>query len=146
MISIFNIVYQNGELASEKCTFFGVTIDTIFTVFTTIIIFFLGYIFNKKVERDKENNRMKELEGYFLKLIELLDSPIKKQIDSFVSLSEKLKKTKEQNYNFQLVASFNLNLLKEISNLDLYKIFVSNKQGKIKEKTSLFEKLRNNID
>ena len=96
MESLLKIVYQNGEFSEDKSSIIGVSFDTIFTVVTTLFIFFLGYVVNRIIEEGKEEKRLNELEEYFIKLIELLEEPLMKQKNALVVLTKMLKQKKEQ--------------------------------------------------
>ena len=146
MESLFKIVFQNGEFLEDKSSFLGISYDTIFTVVTTILIFFLGYIVNRRIEIIKENKRLNELEEYFIKLIELLEEPLLKQKEALIELTKKLKENIEQHYFIDEVSSFRVDLIKEIENRDLYDIFIKRKKGKTEVKTKLFQKIRGQID
>lgn len=136
------IFYQNDI----KNTFLGISFDTIFTVLTTILIFILGYWVTKKIESSKEKKRLRELEEYFLKNIEMLEAPLVLQRQAFISISRVLKEEKEQHYVIDDVTGLSGGFLDDVDNKDLYKIFVRNKKGNIKLKTELYRKLRSNLD
>jgi hypothetical protein len=147
MESLFELVFQNGEFIENKSSLLGVSFDTIFTVITTVSIFVLGYVINRKIEQDKETKRLMELQEYFLKLVELLEEPIIKQKEHLVKFSKKLREKKTQHYVDVGDLSFSLvSLINEINNKDLYNIFIKNKRGTTKQKTELFKKLRSQID
>jgi len=146
MESLFKIVYQNGEFSEDKSSILGVSFDTIFTVVTTLLIFVLGFVVNRIIEINKENKRLKELEEYFIKLIELLEEPLMKQKEALVGLTKKLKQKIEQHYFVADITSFRVELIKEIDNKDLYDIFIKRKKGKTDTKTKLFQKIRGQID
>ncbi len=140
------IVVLNGEFSQGKSSFLGVSPDTVFTVVTTVLIFVLGYVINNWVELRKEKNRLTELEDYFTKLIELLERPIRKQIDALVDFTNKLKEKKEQHYSLLDITTFQVELLREIDSKDLYAIFIKRKKGETSLKTELFGKLRGQIE
>ena len=146
MESLIKIVYQNGELAKNDSTFLGVSFDTIFTVLTTLGIFILGYIVNRQLELRKEKRRLKELEEYFIKLLELLENPLVRQKDEFLAFSRRLKEKKEKHFELINITPFQVDLIKEIDNKDLYTIFIKTKKGDTSRKTELFGKLRGQIE
>ena len=146
MENLLKIVYQNGEFSEDKSSILGVSYDTIFTVITTLLIFVLGYIVNRRIEDEKENKRLVELEEYFVKLIELLEVPLLKQKDALVEFTRKLKQNTEQHYFVADVTSFRVDMIKDIENRDLYDIFIKRKRGGIELKTHLFRKIRGQID
>ena len=145
MDSILKIVYQNGEFISSESSIFGISLDTIFTVITTISIFIVGYIVNRKIEEKKETKRLKELEEYFETLIHLMESPVRKQVKALIRFSKILKEEKEQHYNFEDVSIYVLDQIHEIDNKDLYSIYLKRKAGSVPAKTKLFEVLRTKI-
>jgi hypothetical protein len=120
----------------------NVTADTIFTVFVTVLIFALGYIFNKKVENSKEKGRLKDVELYFYGLIEMLEGPLMKQAEGFLKFSKLLKQEKEQHFFLDDVALFQLRLINEIDNKDLFKIFIGDNKGKLTQRIEKYKKMR----
>jgi|GEM_PF-2651452 hypothetical protein len=50
MESLFKIVHQNGEFITKESSVFGISMDTIFTVLTTLAIFILGVMIERKIE------------------------------------------------------------------------------------------------
>ena len=146
MESLLKIVYLNGEFVAKESSIFGVSLDTIFTVGTTLLIFFLSYYINKKIEQKKETNRLNELEEYFITLLELLEKPITKQRDYLIEFTRQLKQKKEQHGSLTDVTSLRVDLIREIDNKDLYSIFIKRKKGLTSIKTELFEKLRGQIE
>ena len=130
----------------DKNNFLGISYDALLTGLIPILIFILGYIFNKIIEKRKEKKRLNELEDYFKKLIELLNNPVNKQKNEFVKFSHYLKEKKEQFLTLNDVTNFHVDQIREINNEDLYKIFIKNKKGSLESKTGLYGKLRANID
>jgi hypothetical protein len=120
--------------------------DTAYTLFITIAIFILGYIINRLIETNKEARCLSELEDYFLKLIELLEDPLVRQKNILLKFSQTLKLKKDNHLFFQEVSAFNVELIREINNQDLYKIFIKNKKLNTPLKTKLFQKLKGNIE
>lgn len=140
---MFKIIFENE---SDKNTFWGISIDTIFTVLTTLLIFILGYIITKKIERGKERKRLKELEEYFIKSIELLLTPIEKQKKSFLSFANILKEEKEQHFIIEDVADLRFEQIKNIDNKDLFSIFIKKISDKRNFKAELFSKLMTSLN
>ena len=146
MNALLQIIIRPASIPEEKNTFLGISYDGWFTGITPILLFILGYIINRLIENNKENKRLKELEKYFKSSIELLKKPLELQQKAFVKTSKILKEKKEQHIILEDVTNFHVNLIKEISNKDLYTIFIINKKGAIEEKTQLYAKLRASID
>jgi hypothetical protein len=146
MESLIKIVYQNGEFIAKESSIFGVSMDTVFTVFTTIAIFILGVIIERRIELRKENKRLKELEEYFIKLVELSEKAVIKQADGFKDFADKLVEKKEQHFHLLDVSAFSMAPIKEIDKKDLFTIFIKRKKGDIGTKTELFRKLLGNIE
>jgi hypothetical protein len=146
MDSLFKIVYQNGEFIAKESSVLGISMDTIFTVLTTLAIFVLGVIIERRIELKKENKRLGELEEYFIKLIELSEKAILKQADGFKDFADKLVEKKEQHFHLLDVSAFTVRPIKEISNKDLFSIFIKGKKGDIGTKTELFRKMVSNIE
>ena len=59
MESIVKIIYQNGEFTAKESSILGISIDTIFTVLTTLAIFIAGIIVERWIEASKEKKRLK---------------------------------------------------------------------------------------
>lgn len=143
---LLKIFDHSGGFSEEKSSILGVSFDTVFTVVTTLLVFVLGYVVNRRIEINKENKRLKELEEYFIKLVELLEEPLMKQKEALIGLTKKLKQKIEQHYFVDDVTTFRVDLIKEIENRDLYNIYIKRKKGKIEVKTKLFRKVRGQID
>ncbi len=146
MESLFKIVYQNGEFIAKESSILGVSVDTIFTVFTTIAIFILGIIVERIIEQRKEEKRLKELEEYFIRLVELSEKAVLKQADGFKDFADKLLEKKDQDFHLLDVSAFSMEPFKEIDKKDLFTIFIKNKKGDIKIKTEFFRKLLGGIE
>ena len=146
MESVVKIVYQNGEFTAKESSILGVSIDTIFTVLTTLVIFIAGILIERWIESKREKRRLKELEEYFIKLIELCEKSVLKQADGFKDFSAKLIEKKDQHFHLIDVSAFSMEPIKEIEKKDLFTIFVKIKKGEIGLKTELFRKLLGNIE
>jgi len=146
MESIFKIIFQDGEFMSKESSILGVSIDTIFTVFTTIAIFVLGVFIERKAEKKKEKKRLNQLEEYFIKLIELSEPAVLRQADAFKEFSDKLLEKKEQHLHLLDISSFSMEPIKEIDKKDLFAIFIKTKKGDVGLKTELYRKLFGNIE
>lgn len=146
MESIVRIVYQNGEFIAKESSILGISIDTIFTVLTTLTIFIAGIIVERWIESNKERRRLKELEEYFIKLIEICEKSVLKQADGFKEFADKLVEKKDQHFHLLDVSAFSMEPMKEIDNKDIFAIYIKNKKGDVALKTELFRKLRGNIE
>ena len=140
---MFRIVFEGDP---NKKTLWGVSLDTIFTVVTTILIFILGYIITKIIESRKEKRRLKEIEEYFIKTVQMMTKPIEKQKRGLLSFAKILKKNKEQHLVLEDVSGIEIKQLREITSKDLFTIFVRNKKGEISFKTELYGKLRSQLE
>lgn len=134
------------QTLTNNSNFWGISFDAWFTGLTPILIFILGYIINEIIKNNNEKKRLEELEMYFLSLIQILDQPLKKQIEVFIKFSHSLKEKKTQHLILSKVPNFHVEQIKEISSKDLYSIFIKNKKGSISKKTELYGKLRASID
>lgn len=130
----------------DKNNILGISYDAWFTGLTPILIFILGYIINEVIKNCNEKKRLRELERYFKKLIELLNKPLNKQKEEFLKFSHSLKERKEKLLILEDVTNFHVEQIREISNKDLYTIFIKNKKGSLASKTELYGTLRANID
>lgn len=78
------IVNQNFEkLINSDTSYFGVKSDTLFTVFTTILIFIVGFLLNKWNHNRIEKNKLKELNNYFINEISDIKNILPKLIEVF---------------------------------------------------------------
>ena len=141
MDSLFKLVFQDGEFISRNSTILGISMDTIFTVFTTLIIFFLGFFLNRINENRKNAHALKELKEYYLQLIELLKNPVNNQISSLVKFSKELREKVEQHYFVSDITNFRVDLIIAVDTKNLYEILVKRNKGEIKYKSKLFGKL-----
>lgn len=144
MNPLFEINISGNDEVQQS--FLGVSYDTIFTVFTTIIIFFLGYLVNRIIERRKERRRLIDLEDYFKKLVEMLDGPALKQRNALIQLANQLKQKKEGHVIVDDVTTFRVDLILEIDNQDLYTIYIKGRKGEMTLKTQEFQNLRGQLD
>lgn len=118
--------------------------DTIFTVIVTVSIFIFGYIVNRVIEKNKERNRLKQLYYYYVHLIQLLKAPIEKQAEALVKFALQLKIKEDSHIFVNTYSAFSLNLVTEISNEDLYQIFMNQKKGILEQRTDIYKKLNSN--
>lgn len=144
--SLFQFVFQTGEFVSDQSTLLGISLDTIFTVTVTIVIFFLGYTIQQKIESSKEDKRLSELEDYIKNLTRILSVSAMQQSEALMTFADQVRERKEQHFRLTYVPGFNLKLLVEIPNQDLYKIFVSRPPGLMAEKAERFTGIRKRID
>ena len=143
---MFEVYFQNGEFLSDQMTFLGIGLDTIFTVSITIGIFFAGEWFKRLYDRKKEFERLKSIEMYLFKLLELIEEPAEKQKVKLEEFVNQIREEKEQHFQLSYVASLNMEPIKEIDNQDLFQIFIARRKGNLEYKTELFGKIRHQID
>ncbi len=127
-------------------TFLGVSIDAIFTTFTAILVFVIGFILNRLYETYKENKRLDELENYFYSLIKSLMGPIEKQTEMFKKLSESIADKEEQTFAFNQATGLYFDNITNISHLDLYKIFITRRKLSSKDKMAHFQNIFDSIE
>ena len=120
--------------------------NTIFTVLFTILIFISGYLLNKLNEHRKEKVRLDDLKNYFYLLIELIIKPINDQINLLNELADDISDLEKTQYKFKENVNLDITNLKEISNNDLYKIFLIRKKGTMQEKTNHFTNITNTLN
>jgi|GEM_PF-7102604 len=65
------ILYQQA-VNTDKYLFGIISYNTLFTVFTTIFVFFLGVLFQKRLERYKRRINLKSIKENFLYLVKIL--------------------------------------------------------------------------
>src|SRR5258706_15415555 len=102
---------------TEQATFYGVSVDAMFTTFVTIFIFLLGYVFNRWYDRSKEKTRLREVREFFLSSVDHLLAPMQKQADSLNNLSSQIAAETHQDFTLEETPDLYVNPLKSVSHL-----------------------------
>ena len=68
------IIFCQQALNTDKYLFGVISYNTLFTVITTIFVFFLGVLFQKRLERYKRRINLKSMKENFLYLVKVLPS------------------------------------------------------------------------
>ena len=138
-----------ADLGNKK-SLLGVSVDTLVSALiaaaVAIIVLIAGYLLNKRHENDKEKNRLQELEKYFFILLNSLIKPIEKQIEIYRSLATQIASREHQDFVFRESHELFLDNIQNISNLDLYKIFITKKQAAHDEKATHFNDIFDAIE
>lgn len=103
-------------------------VDILLNVLSISGGFGVAWIFykkEKKREKTKEAERLKEIEEYTNTKLAILSEGMKKQLQEILKLSNGLRKRRDFDVYFSLAPNFNSTALLLVSRIDLYKIFTS---------------------
>ncbi len=114
-------------IESLKQSFFGISIDTIFTTFITIFIFIIGFLIHRYYENKKNLNNLKDVKSFFLIYIESMIEPFEHFIDSIQKLSDNLKDINNRKLSFSESAKLTVDE-NIVNQLELFKAFVFNEK------------------
>jgi len=145
MESLIQIVYQNGELQTEDSKFLFIPIDVWFTALLTVILFFAGYLANSLVGKWQAKKRRTDLRQYFSLLIQMLKSPVEKQVGQLHKFSESLLAERMGTIAWMQITSFNVEQLKKIDTQDLYEIFITYGKGVSNDKARRLQSVLESI-
>jgi len=124
----------------------GFSIDTFFTVVITIVIFSLGLLISRKNEQCKEYKRLKDLEKYFYALLDILTAAVTRQIRAFEALVQQIKEETHQDFTIQIISDLNIGDVNRISQEDLFKIFITNKNENTDLKVKYFKEITKGLN
>ncbi|MGB2805587.1 MAG: hypothetical protein WBD64_11925 [Candidatus Zixiibacteriota bacterium] len=128
------------ETLAGNETFWGVSRDTIFTTFVTILIFVLGYLIARYIERKKEKERLKQIRIYFLGIADRLINPIESLIKSYRQLSDTIADKKRHDFALGESHELYLDSIRTLSQVDLFTILIlDNKYGEEQLKSKHFK-------
>lgn len=139
---IFQILFH----PSGNRIFWGISVDVIFTILTTITIFLLGYLLNRWNEYRKEEKRLDELEDYFYFLFNQIKNPVKDEINILNELAEDTANKNKIQFTFKDNVNLDVTNLLNIPHSDLHKIFMMKKKGKLEEKANHFSNMINTLN
>ncbi len=118
------IILCQQVVNTDKYLLGVISYNTVFTVFTTIVVFFLGIIFQKRLERYKRKVNLKSIKENFLFLIKVLPksyiTPHIKQLRDFYLTSNI---DTGVNITPPITISGDLKRISEISSNDLFTAF-----------------------
>lgn len=135
------------ESSKQAIDIFGFSIDVVvFTVFTPIIIFLLGFWLNRSNDKRKEKGRLHDIRLYFYSQIDTLIKATVKQKENLNAFIEKLKEEKIQNLNFALSADFRIKHLEALPKTDLFAVIVSKEKKNRERRLSIFWKCQQSFD
>lgn len=130
-MSIFEIVFQEGSSIPKEYSFLGISVDTIFTVCVTIFIFFVGQLFKKWYDDNKEKERLKRINEFFKELVFSTQEDLLDLTSNISEFSEKLNEESETHLSFKYKKIYQLDILRRINYKDLFSIYLFDK-AKIK--------------
>ena len=120
--------------------------DTIFAVFTSLFVVFVGYLVNRFNDYRKEIKRLNELEEYFYSLSEQIKNPVIDQIKIFKELADNIADQKKNQFLYKDNINLDVTNLLNLQHLDLYKIFIVRKKGEIIKKAAHFTNMTNTLN
>jgi len=100
----------------------------VLTVLLLVATFILGYYFTGLVESRKERKRLSDIKEYFLSLAESLVRAGQDQSIRIADAISRLQALKGNNFSVIKMAELNNERIREIPNLDLYKVFIATKK------------------
>lgn len=102
------------------------------------------------LEKEKHSylteKRLEELEEYYCELIKSLLEPIEQQAKNLTDFADNLKEKKIKDYYLKTNSSLHIENIEAINHNDLYKIFVTNRQGNREEKIQNFRILTDSVN
>lgn len=143
-----DVVFQSGEFINTENPIW--TILGLVSSFLAIVLssYIAIWIFRKgiEVEKQKGNERLKELEEYIRISIANLYEPIEKQIQSLKLFVLDLYKAGNFDHTPEGIVSLHTRNIKWISQEEFHKIFVGQKGGDLSMKSDLLRKLNADFD
>lgn len=143
---MLRVIFNYGD------NYFGNNTSLLSTYFPPILsglISFLiaYYIFSrgKKKEKESEDEKLKELEGYFYAFFDPLNESIDLQVLYLVKFSHILKEKNNENYSLIIVSSLRIQRILDINEIDLFRIFILGKDGDNNVKNKHFRNLQNQL-
>lgn len=125
-----DLIKTKKPVWTDKMKAYSALIATLIALYVALI-----NTYNSQIKR------LNEKEEYIEFAMNGLCQPIKSQASSLLALSENLGNMKFENANLKTESSLNFLNIDNIDHTDLYKIFVSNRKGKRKDKLEIFTKL-----
>lgn len=123
--------YKNSEI-------WGISIDALLSAFIAIIVFILGFLFNKKYEDSKDKKRLKGIEMFFWTIIDSMVEPIKFQLKQYQEIANKINDKFVKDFTYFENPELNFQTYKNINPVDLHKIFFSKKKLALSDKAKHF--------
>lgn len=114
-------------------SFLGISIDTLWTILIPILIFFLGVLFKLFYDWKKERSRLILLRKHILYRLRNLVKPFEQRIKYLDNTANKIQKGLVGNLHHTLFVRLNVEELKNIPRIDLFKLFVQYNNGEIEK-------------
>lgn len=131
MDSLFNFTFYDGRPVMAESQLLGISIDTIFTVFITISIFFIGEYFVHRRSKIIEAKRLSNLKNYYLVMIRLLENPLNKQIRALRHFANNLLEAREQNLFLDKIVNSPIRQINNTDSKDLYAALVQKNASEV---------------
>ena len=135
---IFNAASNNSIL--------GISFDAIFTTCFTILIFFLGLVFQKKREKKKDLEKSYEYRNFLLHHLSSLLPSVDEQIKNYTTLSESIVSIGEKDYDLGEALSPEIILFDKIDFPRAYKVFVEIETSTSKEIFDNYHTILNSLN
>ncbi|MBN2571250.1 MAG: hypothetical protein JXA68_03920 [Ignavibacteriales bacterium] len=126
--------------------FFGVSNDTVFTVFTTLSIFFLGLIIKWCYSKYKKTKKNKNIKKFIIAQLEVLSKTSILQRDKFIEYKNKLREERIQNIELVKVANLNTRYIRDIKFDQIFEVLVLSYKNKKRNNLENFNKLVKQLD
>ncbi|MBN2880891.1 hypothetical protein JXM83_02450 [Candidatus Woesearchaeota archaeon] len=151
-----DIIFQSGDFYNETNSILSNLMTIISALLGAIISGLIAiYIFNKGLKNEKEKKRNEniiesnDLEQYFFHNVDSINFFIIKQIDEIAKCSQRIRDWNNKDFSLSIFPELTTKDIWEINQEKLYKIFVTEREGEIREKANDFINVRNcfyNID
>lgn len=111
-----------------------------------LIVFLLGLALLPFVDRLKKNKQLKMLELYFNELITLLNQHVEKQIKEIKKCISDIDNYDQNYFTLTQISGSSVDYLNKINNEDLFKIYISRRKNKYKDRVTDFMNLNEIIN
>jgi hypothetical protein len=132
------------ETLIDKESLWGVSLDTIFTTFITILIFIIGHILVRLWQNNKEKKRLRDIRIYFFTLLDTIPQAIDKLIKVYTELSNAIEERTHRNFVLGESHELCLDNVTKLSHVDLFKILISSSKARNDE--AAFKHYKNIFD
>jgi len=100
--------------------FWGISTDTVFTTFITILVFVAGYITKQYYEKRKKERRLKTIREYILNVLQSIVSALSDVSDEMQRLGNQIDDITHQNIEFRESSNLFLDSIKSVNDIDFY--------------------------
>lgn len=112
----------------------------------TIGLFFMGQYIVRVRDDEKSIKTSQEVRSYVYSIADFLQKPYNNQIQSIRDLVVQMKVNENQDFSFTQVSAFSVNSLKQITNVELFKAFVTKLKGDEAKRIQYFTDLNVTIE